>query len=162
MTCINKDNKEILKYINIAKEYAIKSTCLRRKCGSIVVSDDEIIGVGFNSPVNNLESQRRCSNNKDLYDKRITDKTCCVHAEERAMIDALSRNTDKIKGSRIYYVSVDNNDNIMESGEPYCTLCSKMALEIGIKEFVLYKKDYICVYDTEEYNTLSYKYKSQN
>jgi len=73
----------------------------------------------------------------------------------------LSRNSDKIKGSRIYYISVDDNGNVTEAGEPYCTLCSKMALEVGIKEFVLYKKDNICVYDTEEYNVLSYAYKSK-
>jgi len=46
MICIDKYNEEFLKYINIACKYAIKSTCLRRKCGSIIVSNDEVIGVG--------------------------------------------------------------------------------------------------------------------
>jgi deoxycytidylate deaminase len=131
---------------------------LRRKGGSIIVKDNEIIGQGFNSPVNDLESQRRCNFDKELYNKKITDKTCCIHAEQRAIIDALKNNAKKIDSSRIYFNAVDENGNIIKAGKPYCTICSKLALETGIKEFVLWHEESICVYNTEEYNTLSYNY----
>jgi len=151
------DEREALKFIKKAAEVALNSTCLRSKCGSIIVKDKEIIGTGFNSPPNNSESQRRCSCLKDSYHKKITDKTCCVHAEQRAIMDALRRNPDKIQGSSLYFVRLKEN-KISKSGKPYCTICSKMALDSGIKEFILYHEEGICVYDTEEYNDLSFKF----
>ena len=88
---------EGVEYMTRAIEVAKNSTCLRSKCGAIVVKDRKIIGSGFNSPPGNLESQRRCLNDKNTYGQKITDKTCCIHAEERAIFDALRRNAENIK-----------------------------------------------------------------
>jgi hypothetical protein len=74
-------------------------------------------------------------------------------------MDALARNSDKIIGSRLYFMRLDEEDNLTRAGKPYCTICSKMSLDVGIQEFVLWHEDGICVYDTDEYNLLSYKYK---
>jgi len=57
--------------IEIAIEVAKNSTCLRSKCGSIIIKDNKIIGKGYNSPPNEIESQRRCLNNKENYDKKL-------------------------------------------------------------------------------------------
>ena len=146
-------------YLERIIEIAKQSTCSRSKCGSIVVYENEIIGEGFNSPPYN--SQNRCSNDKKDYDLKVTDKTCCVHAEQRAIMDALKMNPDKLKGSRLYFIRLDANDQKKESGDPYCTICSKMALDTGISEFVLWRKEGITVFDTKEYNDLSYNYKSK-
>jgi deoxycytidylate deaminase len=85
--------------INVAKQ----SGCNDARCGSIIVKDGIIIGKGFNSPPGNLESQRRCHIKKDHYHKKVSDKSCCIHAEERAIMDALRNNPDKIKGSTLYF-----------------------------------------------------------
>ncbi len=151
--------KKALEYIAKAAEIASDATCERAKCGSVIVKSGEIIGVGFNSPPRNLENQRRCSRPKDSYHKKVTDKTCCVHAEQRAIMDALRRNSDKLPGSRLYFVRLDGGGKPSRAGEPYCTICSKMALDVGISEFVLWHEKGVCVYNTEEYNTLSYLYK---
>lgn len=95
---------------------------------------------------------------KDGYHKKVTDKTCCVHAEQRAIMDALRKNSEKLSGSRLYFIRLDKAGNTSKAGKPYCTICSKMALDAGISEFVLWHEEGICVYDTEEYNTLSYEY----
>jgi hypothetical protein len=34
-----------------------------------------------------------------------------------------------------------------------------MALDAGIYEFILRDEKWVCVYDTDEYNTLSFEYK---
>lgn len=47
---------------------------------------------------------------------------------------------------------------IRAAGKPYCTLCSKMALDAGIGEFVLWQTSGLAAYGTDEYNTLSYAY----
>ena len=88
----------------------------------------------------------------------MTDKTCCIHAEQRAIMDALSKNPIKLIGSRLYFIRLDDKDNTSKAGEPYCTICSKMALDVGISEFVLWNDKGVCVYETEEYNILSFQY----
>lgn len=157
---LENEEKEAFVYFEKAKDIAKNATCKRSKCGAIIIQNNEIIGKGFNSPPNNLENQRRCLNLKDLYHKKVTDKTCCIHAEQRAIIDALKRNPDKIFGSKIYFIRLDKNNNTIKAGKPYCTICSKMALDVGISEFVLWHKEGICIYNTEEYNKLSYNFNS--
>lgn len=142
-----------------AAEIALHATCQRAKCGSVIVKSGEIIGAGSNSPAGNLESQRRCSSNKDSLHKKVTDKTCCVHAEQRAIMDALRKNPDKFEGSSLYFVRLDKNGKIEKAGRPYCTICSKMTLDAGIKEFILWHEEGIRAYSTEEYNLLSYDYR---
>lgn len=152
------EEKKALEYINKATQIALSSTCERSRCGSVIVQDDEIIGSGFNSPPQNKEEQRRCSYSKDSYHKKVTDKTCCVHAEQRAIMSVLRNNSDKIAGSRLYFIRLDDNGVPSRAGQPYCTICSKMALDIGIAEFVLWHEGGVCVYDTDEYNALSFQH----
>lgn len=161
--------KKALGYIAIAAEVAQNSTCQRSRCGSIVVHErvpegesaleSMIIGRGFNSPPGEKGKQRRCSQSKDSYHAKVTDKTCCVHAEQRAIVDALKINSHKIAGSRLYFIRLDEDGKPSWAGKPYCTICSKLALDVGIKEFILWREQGVGVYDTEEYNSLSFQYK---
>lgn len=156
-----KEEKTALEYLAKASEVALQATCSRSKCGSVIVKGNEIIGEGYNSPPLELESQRRCSVSKYYYDPKVTDKTCCMHAEQRAIMDALRKNPDKILGSRLYFIRVDEEGNTKKAGNPYCTICSKMALDAGIAEFVLWHEEGICVYDAEEYNFRSFGFKGK-
>lgn len=153
------EEKEAKKYLQYTAELAKLATCERSKCGSIIVANNVIIGKGINSPAHNQENQRRCNYDKDSYHRKVTDKTCCIHAEQRAIMDALAHNSDKIIGSRLYFMRLDEEDNLTRAGNPYCTICSKMSLDVGIQEFVLWHDDGIAVYDTDEYNLLSYEYR---
>ncbi|MFH1787538.1 MAG: deaminase [archaeon] len=153
---IGKEKERSIIYFNHAIEESKKATCLRSKCGAVIVKGKKIIGRGFNSPPGNLESQRRCSIKKNEYPEKTTDKTCCVHAEQRAVIDALKNNLAKIIGSRLYFVRLNKNDEFMFAGNPYCTICSKFVLDSGIKEFALWHKEGIRVYNSTEYNDISF------
>jgi deoxycytidylate deaminase len=153
-----KDEEKAIVHISTAAIIAKNSTCERSKCGSIVVQANEVIGIGFNSPPGNLVSQKRCLCSKDIYDKKVTDKTCCIHAEQRAMISALKAYPDRVAGSSLYFVRI-KDEIVVPSGNPYCTICSKMALDLGIIEFILWHEAGVGVYGTEEYNDLSYAYK---
>ena len=90
------EEQKAMEYINQVAEIALQATCERARCGCVIVENDEVIGTGFNSPPGHLESQRRCKNDKNNYDKKVTDKTCCVHAEQRAIMNALIDAPDKI------------------------------------------------------------------
>jgi deoxycytidylate deaminase len=153
------EKESALEFLIQPAEVAKDSTCDRSHCGSIIVNEDKIIGRGFNSPPGNKEESRRCSCEKYLYTQKVTDKTCCVHAEQRAIMDALRTNPEDLIDSRLYFIRLDDEDNPAYSGKPYCTICSKMALDVGIKEFVLFHKEGICVYETKEYNDWSFNYK---
>ena len=96
MKIISEKEESNVKFIfDEAVKEALKSTCLRSKCGSVIIKNGKIIGKGFNSPPKNLESQRKCLQNKKEIDEKVADKTYCVHAEQRAIINALENNSDK-------------------------------------------------------------------
>ncbi len=154
-----ENNSKDLEFIDKAVDIALKSKCQDARVGSIIVKNNEVIGFGFNGPPADKESQRRCKNSKEVYNKKVTDKTCCIHAEQRAILDALIKNPEKIKNSKIYFIRVDSNGNKIKAGKPYCTICSKLALEVGIKEFILLNENGICSYNIEEYNSISFQYK---
>ena len=153
------DEKEkALEYLAAAADVAQDATCERARCGSVIVKDDEVIGKGYNSPPGNLESQRRCHLPKDAYHQKVTDKTCCVHAEQRAVMDALAHNPDRIEGSTLYFMRIDEEGEMTEAGDPYCTICSKMVLDAGVERFVLRHRDGIGSYLTSEYNERSFSF----
>ena len=58
----------------------------------------------------------------------------------------------------LFFIRLDENDEPKHSGKPYCSICSKMALDAGIKKFVLWHKEGWTAYDTKEYNDLTFQY----
>ncbi len=152
-----QQEKEAISWMNKAAKMAEKALCLKAKCGTVIVKDNEIIGQGYNAPPLDKEENRMCD--KELgQGKEKYDRTCCMHAEWRAITDVLRRNPEKLSGSKLYFIRIDEKDNFKISGKPYCTVCSRMALDAGIDAFVLWHEDGICEYPTDEYNRLSYQY----
>lgn len=149
-------NPENELFFKEAQEVATYSTCKNRKCGAIIIKQGEIIGRGFNSPPGNLESQRRCSIDKNSLDEKVTDKTCCIHAEVRAILDALMNHD--LTGATIYFTSVNEKGERLPSERPYCTSCSKLALDMGISKWVLEHGEKFIEYDSQEYNDISFDY----
>ncbi len=148
--------REAMRFLSEAEQMARQSTCLRRRCGAVIVSDGQVVGAGYNSPAGG--ERHRCTVEKRTYDAKVTDKTCCMHAEQRAVLDALRRHPDYIAGSTIFFVSVDVNGIREFAGEPYCTVCSKLCVDTGIAFFILAHERGVCSYPAARYNTLSYHY----
>jgi len=155
---ILKENNELKIRANLLFDLAKNATCKRSKCGSIIVSENgTIIGIGFNS--------MPCNENSACFKDRLaptfkSDRTCCIHAEQRAIMNALkNRWRDQIKGSSLFFIRLDENDNPKHSGEPYCSICSKLALDVGITNFVLWHKEGWTSYNTNEYNERTFQYK---
>lgn len=145
-----------VEYFQIAADIAKDATCARAKCGSVIVStDNKVIGRGFNAPPLNDELQRRCDIEIDINIKPKYDKTCCVHAEWNAIINSLRDHPDKINGSTLYFMRIDDNGLFTNAGDPFCTVCSRLALQSGISRFVLWNNG-PQFFDTKEYNKISY------
>lgn len=139
-------------FFKLAADQAKLATCKRAKCGSVIILNNEVIGEGFNSPAGSIV---KCDLEFQNSSKPKSDRTCCMHAEWRAILDAVSKQQD-LKGSILYFTRVDKNGDILKSGEPYCTVCSRFALDVGISNFALWHEEGIKIYKTEEYNELSY------
>ncbi|MGB2580197.1 MAG: deaminase [Minisyncoccia bacterium] len=147
-------------YFEEAAEEARKSLCTRSHCGAVIVDGEGVIvGRGYNAPPQDDISIRRCNRKHELDATFKSDKTCCVHAEQRAIMEALKNNSKRLDGATLYFIRLDDNGEMKYSGKPYCTICSKMSLDVGIKYFALYHKGGIGVYGTKEYNELSFAYK---
>ncbi len=157
-TLSGKEKDDALGHLNVAARIALNATCFRAKGGSVIVKDGIAIGQGFNSPPDGevLDHCRKDDLPKDFK----SDKTCCIHAEWRAIIEALKKNPEKVNGSRIYFVRLDKELRMQPAGHPYCTICSKLAMEIGIKEFAYFNEKGVVVYDAKEHNDLSFAFRA--
>lgn len=156
------EHDQAMKWLEEAAKVAKEATCIRSRCGSVIVSPHGLnIAEGYNSPpcksFENAQAPLVCR--KDTLSPEFkSDKTCCVHAEQRAIMKALEFCSQHIPGSTLYFIRLNENGEMMKAGKPYCTICSKMALDAGISYFVLWHEEGITVYDTDEYNELSFQY----
>lgn len=149
------------RFLAEAQKIAIQATCTRARCGTVIVNgnDDEIIATGYNEPPQGKEEHRICDLDFPVVNRKKpkADCTCCVHAEQNAILSALKAGKD-LTGSTLYFMRVDEHGNQEIAGEPYCISCSKMALHCGIAYWVLLQKEGPHVYDAESYHDLSVNY----
>ena len=138
------EEQQAINYLEKAAEVALRSSCHRSRCGSVIVKNEKIIGVGYNSPPLDICLEYCLKDNLPADFK--SDKTCCMHAEQRAIVDAMKNNSTELSDSRLYFIRLDEQGNKLKAGKPYCTICSKMTLDTGIAEFVLWHEDGICIY----------------
>ena len=115
-----KEYEEAFTYLQQAARLAQQATCLRKKSASIIVQGKEIIGQGVNKPPLGV-TLTTCL--KDSIPKNFkSDRTCCVHAEQHAIVDALQKNPDKLPGARLYFSRINDQGTMVTVGKPYCTI----------------------------------------
>jgi deoxycytidylate deaminase len=139
-------------YLRMAVDVAMSSTCFRSKSGCVIMNDGELIGSGYNSPPNGMTLEE-CFKDRVKLNK---DRTCCVHAEQRAIFNALRHKPVKLPGSSIYYVRLDLNDNELLNDDPDCSMCSKVVYDVGISEFIMRKREGVVAYSAREFNDVSF------
>lgn len=146
-----------LGYLEQAQRAAAAATCVRSKCGAAVVRDGVVLGLGWNSPPETCVPQSCRKDDGSLGVGFKSDRTCCTHAEVRAITNSLraGRNVDN---ATLYFARVDTDGNRTASGAPYCTICSKFAVETGVSFFVLEHAFGVVAYPTDLYNELSFSY----
>jgi deoxycytidylate deaminase len=146
------------RWFQAAAAEARKSMCLRSSCGAVLVQGKTLLGTGYNAPPGNDPSHRVCSITEASVKKPKTDRTCCVHAEWRALLAALKTHPRDVPGSTMVFVRVDRDGNIMTSGRPYCTVCSRLTLDAGVGFWALWHSEGIRRYPAGEYHRLSQRY----
>lgn len=130
-----------LYYLNIAKAVSMRSTCLKRQYGAVIVNNDEIVSTGYNGSVRGSENCcdvgicPRMSLPHNSGDYNICKS---VHAEQNAIISASRR---EMLGATIYLFGRENDIDI-DNVEP-CPICRKLIENAGISRLVTKDKIYI-------------------
>ena len=149
-----KELEEGMAFINEAVKVAHNSPCTKSHRGCVLVKNGKIIATGYSGAPHD-KICRPCIR-EDIVDNSKTELCYAIHAEQRAILNALKDNQD-LSGSRLYHIKVKNGV-VLPTDDISCTLCSRFILETGIAEMALLHHDGLTVYDAEEYNNLSFAY----
>lgn len=134
-------------YLQIADAVSLKSKCLKKHYGAIIVKNNEIISTGFNGPARGEAHCTKCT--KVGSDKDVVEYSSCpaIHAEQNAIISA---SRQEMLGSVLYLFGRDVSGSIDEIGLPIaarpCEICLRLIKNAGIekvinKNGVIYQRD---------------------
>lgn len=120
-------------YMNIAVQTSLRSTCIRRKVGAIIVKDDRILSTGYNGAPSGIpnccDDCKRCYRSAhNIPSGQMLDMCFAVHSEQNAIMNALKTGED-LKGAALYVNTYP------------CVTCFKLTVQAGIKE-VYYIDEY--------------------
>ncbi len=140
-------------YLNIAREVARRSTCLRRWFGAVIVKHDQIISTGYAGAARgarNCSDIGQCPRQLAGIPRGERYELCrSVHAEMNAIIHA-SR-ADMID-STLYLVGMNADDGSVVEGARPCRLCTRLIINAGIRTVkVLDRDDAVKAYDVQEF-----------
>jgi dCMP deaminase len=134
MERVSKENY----YLDIAKTVAERATCLRRKFGAIIVTNDVIVSTGYNGAPRgrkNCDDLGYCFREKLGIPRGERYEMCrSVHAEANAIIAAPR---EQMLGSTLYMVCTSPVDGSVMPGTSSCMMCKKLAINAGIEKLVV-------------------------
>jgi len=123
-------------YLDIAASVLLRSTCIRRKYGAIIVSSDEIVATGYNGAprgrINCIDRGVCIRDELDIPSGERYELCRSVHAEANAIISAARK--DMI-GATLYLCGLDAKNGEMIKSEP-CSMCRRMIINAGIEKIV--------------------------
>ena len=124
-------------YLNIAKAVSLRSSCLIRQYGAVVVNNSEIVATGYNgSPRGHanccdLGFCRRHSTEVHAHNDGDYDSCESVHAEMNALLSAARKDTI---GSTLYLYGSENGHPIV--GPKPCPICMRLIKNAGVYRVV--------------------------
>jgi dCMP deaminase len=122
-------------YLAIAKAVALRSTCLRRRYGAIIVNNDEIVSTGYNGAPRGEVNCTDCGfcRREQLHIPKGERYELCrsVHAEQNAIISA---SRSEMLGGTIYVVGLEKDGSYANPAP--CTICRRLIVNAGIDKCV--------------------------
>ncbi len=118
-------------FMKIAQVASMRSNCIKRKVGAVIVRDRRIISTGYNGTPRGTKNcnEGGCPRCNSLASSGTRlDECLCSHAEENAITQAAYHGTS-VKDGTIYTTFAP------------CLMCSKMIINSGIME-VVFNVDY--------------------
>lgn len=118
-------------FMQIARQVALRSNCIKRRVAAILVKDQRIISTGYNGTPRGIKNcnEGGCPRCNAFGASGADLEAClCSHAEENAIVQAAYHGVN-IKGATLYTTLSP------------CLLCTKMIINSGIRE-VVYTQGY--------------------
>lgn len=126
-------------YLKLASDAALRSTCLKRKYGAVIVKDDRIVSTGYNG------APRGRVNCGELGCPRMnvpnnTEYSTCrsVHAEANAIIHASYAD---LIGSDLYLAGFDCKANSEVDVTEPCPMCKRFIINAQISRVIVPDKE---------------------
>lgn len=146
MTRISKDEY----YVGVALEISMRSTCLRRHYGAVIVKDDVIMATGYNGAPRgdaNCCDIGRCTREELKIPSGERYELCrSVHAEQNAIIQA---GYERTRNSTLYLAGIEGNGGHIANPRP-CEMCWRFIKNAGIIRVVVPTADGTAViYDSD-------------
>lgn len=141
-------------YLDIAETVASRATCLRKKYGSVIVNNDQIIATGYNGAPRgrkNCSDLGYCTKKKLLPDQRHGGYDACrsVHSEQNALISA---SREEMMGGTLYLVGYRTETHEYEKGAAPCMMCRKLMINAGLEKVIVrVNKEEFVVYDVKDW-----------
>ena len=125
-------------YLDIAQAVAERGTCLRRKFGSIIVKNDEIISTGYAGAPRgrkNCSDLKQCAREKLNIPRGERYEMCrSVHAEANAIISA---SRSEMIGSTMYIACIEPESGRLVFGTNSCAMCKRLIINAGVSKIVV-------------------------
>ncbi len=137
-TTLNRPSKDA-SFMEIAQAVSMRSTCLRRRYGAVIVSKDgRIVSTGYNGAPRhrvNCCDIGSCLR-EELKIKPGTHYELCraVHAEANAIING---NPSDIEGSTLYLAGSEAATNAPTKNMRPCPMCKRLILNAQIARVVM-------------------------
>ena len=110
-------------FMDIASLVALRSTCLRRHVGAVVVKDKRILSTGYNGAPSGIRHcvETGCLRERMRVPSGERHELCRgIHAEQNAIIQAA-------------FHGVSINESLLFCTNHPCSICAKMLINSGIK-----------------------------
>ena len=130
-------------YLNIAREVARRSTCLRRWFGAVIVKNDQIISTGYAGAARgalNCSDLGYCPRQEAGIPRGERYELCrSVHAEQNAIINAARAGVSLLGGDMYLYGSKPEEDGPIDALP--CFICKKMIINAGLDRVICSTKE---------------------
>lgn len=125
-------------YLGIAREVADRGTCFRRKIGSLIVKNDQIISTGYVGAPRGVKDSFQhgfCLRDKQNIPHGHRYELCrSVHSEQNAIINAARAGVSLLCGDMFIW---GEDPKTKEQIFAYpCFICKKMIINAGIERVV--------------------------
>lgn len=132
-------------YMDIAKNVAMRCTCLSIKFGAVILKEDQIVSTGYvGAPRKTSDCITRgfCLRRRLKVPSGERYELCrSVHAEMNAIINAARAGVSVLGGTVFLWGAKINEGEFKVLDMQPCFICKKMIINAGIKRFVVSTKE---------------------
>lgn len=128
-----------------------KDSHARTRHAALLVREDSLLAWGINGVPLPGEDHCYCK-----YGEFANHDRCRTHAEQRAI--SLGREGEgwrTIQGSQLLYVRLEADDSVRLDEPHYCARCSRLALSLGVKEWVFALSEGLVGYSAADYDRIA-------